>query len=67
VVDCIQQRRGEAAGDGLWRRALWAMAMASFWGSLSQTKMMRMCARQRERERRRKGVAKRPEVTEIRS
>jgi hypothetical protein len=31
--------------------ALWAMKMASFWGSLRQTKMMRRCVRKRERER----------------
>jgi hypothetical protein len=43
------------------------MAMASFWGSLSQTKMMRICTRQRERERSRKGAAEQPDLTGIRS
>jgi hypothetical protein len=43
------------------------MKMASFWGSLRQTKMMRRCARKRERERSRKGVAEQPDLTGIQS
>jgi hypothetical protein len=63
-----------SCGGGEWRLETGAasvvfgmMALETFWGSLKQTKAMRMCMRKRERDWGRKGAAELPDLTEIRS
>jgi hypothetical protein len=65
IASCGEAEGRLEAGGGI--DALRVMARRSFWGFLRQTKRVRRCARERERERSRKGAAVRPDLTRFRS